>query len=163
MELREMIEKGERETGGTKQLALALGIARNSVTNAKAGQRGLPLPACFKLADLIGVPRDTVTAASALVTEKDEAIRAYLSPFAQNLGRAAALVMTIAGIVGFSVTPKNAEAATSAAFGDNAEVTTSTYKPIPAKIAEIKTLYYVKSSSKTLAAATDQSEVKNLG
>lgn len=131
MELRDYIAMGEEAAGGTAKLALQLGVVRNSVTNAKAHQRGLPLPACFKLADLIGVPRDTVAAASALATEKDEAIRAYLRPFAQNLGRAAALVMTIAGIVSFSLTTENAKAATSAAYSDTSKVTSSSYSNLP--------------------------------
>ena|ERR1035437_10098947 len=106
MELRDYIEKGERITGSRAALCQALGLAHPSnLTNAKAGQRGLPLAACWKLAELISESRDAVTAASALITEKDEEVRNYLRPFvhaarhAQHLMIGALAVTTAAALV----------------------------------------------------------------
>lgn len=99
MELRDYIEEGEEKVGGRVALSLFLGLAHpNNISNAKSGQRGLPLAACYKLADLIGAKRDAVAAASALVTEKDEEIRAYLRPFAQVVRHVQHLM--IAGLAG---------------------------------------------------------------
>lgn len=83
MDLRDFLILGEQKCGGRTELAHALAQQPNAITDAKRGARGLPLAACYKLADLIGAQRDAVAAASALVTEKDEGVRAYLRPFAQ--------------------------------------------------------------------------------
>lgn len=135
MELRDYIAMGEEAAGGNTKLALHLGIARNSVTNAKAHQRGLPLPVCFKLADLIGVPRDTVAAASALVTEKDEKVREYLRPFAQNVSRAAGVFMTIACGVMFWTAPGEAKAQANSAIPEGLAHFNCDKAPSPAPLA----------------------------
>lgn len=83
MELHDYIEEGERETGSGKKLAELLGLQPQALTAAKYGRRGLPLVSCYKLADLVGAPRDAVAAAAALNTEKDEEVRAYLRPIVQ--------------------------------------------------------------------------------
>lgn len=84
MELRDYIEEGERLVGGRTALAKALGLPyASNLTNAKGGQRGLPVAACWKLAEIIGEAKETVTAASLLITEKDEGVREYLRPFVQ--------------------------------------------------------------------------------
>lgn len=84
MELREYIEAGEKIAGGRKELAAKLGLTQpNNLTDAKRGARGLPLVACYKLAELIDARPEAVAAASALVTEKDEGARDYLRPFVQ--------------------------------------------------------------------------------
>lgn len=104
MELRDYIEQGEKAAGGRIALAETLGLPHaNNITNAKSGQRGLPLAACYKLADLIGERRDAIAAASALVTEKDESVRNYLRPFVQ-MGRLAhpmiaPVVMTLSALI----------------------------------------------------------------
>lgn len=109
MELREYIEEGEKKAGGRIALANYLRLPHpNNISNAKSGQRGLPLAACYKLADLIGVPRDSVAAASALVTEKDEEVRAYLLPFVQAARHAQHLTIAItAGAIAFSLAIEN--------------------------------------------------------
>lgn len=86
MELRDYIEEGQKKAGGVKQLAATIGVATTSIPDAKAGRRGLPLVACYKLAELIDAKPESVAAASALVTEKDESAREYLRPFVQ-MGR----------------------------------------------------------------------------
>lgn len=86
MDLRDYIEAGQKATGGVKQLAEKIAVLPNNITNAKRGERGLPLAACYKLAELINARPEAVAAASALVTEKDESTRAYLRPFVQ-MGR----------------------------------------------------------------------------
>ncbi len=86
MELRDYLEEGQRAAGSVKALAKIIGIHGNSIADAKAGRRGLPLVACYKLADLIDEKKESIAAASALVTEKDESAREYLRPFVQ-MGR----------------------------------------------------------------------------
>lgn len=83
MDLRDYIELGEDAAGSGKELAEKIGVQPQNLTNAKRGQRGLPLASCYKLADLVGAPRDAVAAAAALNTEKDEEVRAYLRPIVQ--------------------------------------------------------------------------------
>jgi len=109
MELRDYIEEGEALVGSAKELSRHLGLAHATyITNAKGGQRGLPLAACYKLADLIGAKRDAVAAASALVTEKDEEVRAYLIPFVQAARFAQHLTIAgIAGAIAFSLVVEN--------------------------------------------------------
>ena len=109
MELRDYIEQGELVAGGAKELTKLLGLPYPSnLSNAKSGQRGLPLAACWKLAELIGESRDAVTAASALNTEKDEVTRAYLRPFAQAARHAQHLTIAIlAGMTAVSLVFEN--------------------------------------------------------
>ena len=81
MELGQLIELGYGVTKSHTDLANLLGVARNSLTDAKAGRRGLPSFACFRLADLIGIDAKAVIAASELVTEKNPEKRAVFAPF----------------------------------------------------------------------------------
>lgn len=81
MELRNFIEAGEEKVGGRKPLALILEQAPNAITNAKANRQGLPNYACVKLAELLGVERIEVIAASELVTEKNPERREVWLPF----------------------------------------------------------------------------------
>lgn len=90
MELREMIEAAAKLAGDQKQLAKVIGLHPGVLTEAKAGRRGLPEVACGKLAEILGIDRWTVIAASALVTEKNPEKRAYLAPFVRELPRKAA-------------------------------------------------------------------------
>lgn len=89
MELKTYIAKGIDAAGSLTALAEKIGMARQALTAANAGHRGLPPVACGKLADLVGVDRWDVVAASEILTEKDEAKRRYLLPFvlatAQNV------------------------------------------------------------------------------
>lgn len=109
MELRDYIEEGEVKVGGRTPLAAYLGLAHaNHLTNAKRGQRGLPNFACRKLAELLEVPLDTIIAASELVTEKDEEIRAYWRPFVQTARHAQHLTIAIiAGMTAFMLVAEN--------------------------------------------------------
>ena len=83
MELRNYIEAGIEKCGSVISLAKQLGQHETTITNAKAHRRGLPNYACVVLADLIGVERIEVIAASELVTEKHEERRAVWLPFVQ--------------------------------------------------------------------------------
>lgn len=101
MQLREMIETGADKAGSQANLSKVIGITPDVLTHAKSGKRGLPAEACGKLADLIGVDRWTVLAASNLITEKNEEKRAYWAPFVLNgisslATAAAALLLTSA-------------------------------------------------------------------
>lgn len=108
MEFRDYIEEGIAKCGTATALAKELGQDATVVRNAKAHRRGLPLAACYKLADLIGAPRDAVAAASALVTEKDEGIRAYLRPFVQTAVHVQHLsIAAIAGTIALTLALEN--------------------------------------------------------
>lgn len=84
MQLRQMIEAGSIKAGNQELLAKAIGTSGKHITEAKAGRRGLPAFACFKLAELIEVDVQKVIAASELVTEKNEDKRAFFAPFVLN-------------------------------------------------------------------------------
>ena len=108
MEFRDYLIAGEQAAGGREELAAILKQQPNAITDAKAGRRGLPLVACWKLAELIGESKEAVTAASALNTEKDEEVRAYLRPFAQAARHAQHLTIAIlAGATAFSLAIEN--------------------------------------------------------
>lgn len=112
MELRDYINLGIDRTGGIQQLADHLGVARQSVTNAKAHQRGLPNDACFKLAELLGADIRGVIAASELATERKEDKRAFWRPFVSgtDYARIAGYALILSIVTNF-VTPSTAEAA----------------------------------------------------
>jgi plasmid maintenance system antidote protein VapI len=101
MHLNELINLASQKAGSQTNLAKVIGVHPNVVSEAKANKRGLPAEACGKLADLIGVDRWTVLAASNLITEKNEEKRAYWAPFVLNgisafATAAAALLLTSA-------------------------------------------------------------------
>ena len=70
MELKDYIEAGIATCGTAVELAKLLGQNPTTVRDAKGQRKGLPAYACAKLADLLGVDRLEVIAASELVTEK---------------------------------------------------------------------------------------------
>lgn len=107
MDLRELIELGNKKAGEQKALADFLGLAPTQLTDAKAGRRGLPDFACFRLAKLLEMNPAIVTAASALATEKDEERRKVFYPFV--MGRAAAIALATA-LIGTAAVPENAQA-----------------------------------------------------
>jgi len=84
MDLRDLIEQGNRAAGTQVLLADAIGVSSMMITNAKAGRAGLPGFACVRLAKLIGAEPMAVIAASELNTEKKEERRAEWLPFVQN-------------------------------------------------------------------------------
>lgn len=112
MTLRDYIEKGILQKGGVQQLADALGIARQHITNAKAHARGLPTDTCIKLARMIEADPIAVIAASELATEKKAEKREFWLSFANPAKAARVAGMVIFwGIVTNFVTPSPAEAA----------------------------------------------------
>lgn len=104
MELSELIERGVRVTGSRTHLAEALDLRPNQITDAK--RKGLPIAACFQLAELIGANPAEVIAASELVTEKKPERRAILATYAQH----AICIALSAGVI-LTATPSPANAA----------------------------------------------------
>jgi hypothetical protein len=96
MELREMIEAAAKVSGDQKKLAKAIGTQAGAITEAKAGRRGLPTLACYKLAAILELDPAVVVAASELVTEKNPEKRAVFAPFVHELPRKAAAWMMAA-------------------------------------------------------------------
>lgn len=90
MELREMIEAAAKISGDQKKLAKEIGLSPNNITEAKAGRRGLPTSACYKLGAILDLDPAAVVAASELVTEKNPEKRAVFAPFVRELPRKAA-------------------------------------------------------------------------
>jgi hypothetical protein len=127
MELREIIEQAAHKLGKQRKVAEIIGVHPDVLTAAKAGRRGLPEVACGKLAEILGIDRWTVIAASALVTEKNPEKRAYLAPFVQTLPRkAAAWVMGIASAATIGTT-----APTDAIANDTLKVSSPAPQPAP--------------------------------
>ncbi len=104
MELKEIIENAEKAAGSQKELGLRIGQSPSALRSAKAGIIGLPTYACVMVADLIGMDRIAVIAASELVTEKKEERRRIWHPFVSH---AAAVIM---GVVILNMTPTPANA-----------------------------------------------------
>lgn len=88
MELRDYIAAGIEKCGTAVSLAKLLDQNPTVIGNAKAHQRGLPVYACIKLAELIDAEPLEIIAASELVTEKREDRKAVFRPFVQ-MGRLA--------------------------------------------------------------------------
>jgi len=113
MELRDYIEAGKLKTGTLEELAKQLGMDRPNLSSAKAHRRGIPAYAISKLASILEIDPQVITAASELVTERNEEKRSYWLPFvtnAQNFGKMASYAL-ITGIVTNFVTSTPAEAA----------------------------------------------------
>ncbi len=107
MTIKELIERAATKAGDQKNLAKVIGVGANTLTDAKAGRRGLPDFACYKLAALLEIDPAQVVAASALVTEKDPEKRAVFLPFVN--GRQAAGI-AIAALIGSTAPMQDAYA-----------------------------------------------------
>lgn len=107
MDMRELIEAGSKKAGEQKALARFLRLAPTVLADAKAGRRGIPAPACFMLAQYLGIDPARVIAASELVTEKNEERRKVFYPFV--MGRAAMIFATTA-LVGTIALPSDCQA-----------------------------------------------------
>lgn len=101
MNFKEMIERGEKLSGGRPQLAKILDIDPNSVSDAKNGRRGMPDKACVKLAEIIGTEVKEVLKAKNLALGKDV-------DFWKNYGRAATVALIACNLI---LTPTPSEAA----------------------------------------------------
>ena len=108
MDMRELIEAGNEKAGEQKALAALLGINPIDLAQAKAGRRKLPAPACFILAQYIGIDPARVIAASELVTEKNEERRKVFYPFV--IGRAA-IILASTAIIAATALPSESQAA----------------------------------------------------
>lgn len=107
MEMRELIEAGYREAGSHTELADALGIPRNMLTDVKGNRKKMPDYACFALAKLLHIDPAIVIAASNLVTEKNEERRKVFYPFV--MGKAASFA-AIAVLLGTTALPSDSHA-----------------------------------------------------
>jgi hypothetical protein len=101
MNLKQIIERAEKATGSQKELALQLGQSASRLRDAKSGRCGLPNYACVMIADMIGVDRTTVIAASELVTEKKKERREVW----QAIMKHAAVLFFFGVILNMSLTP----------------------------------------------------------
>lgn len=112
MELRDYIEIGIKKFGSVQALADAIGLDRSSLSLAKSHKRGIPAYGIAKLSEVLAIDPKIITAASELVTERNEAKRAYWLPFvtnAPNMTQLAkfALILTVVGSIA-SPTPSEA-------------------------------------------------------
>lgn len=118
MQLKDYIEEGAKKAGSLTALGLLLGMSQPNLSHCKAMKKALPAKAVVQLADYIGADLKAVIAANELVTEKDEAKRAFWFPFVEN-ARAAGIALALAIVTNF-VTPSPAEAGqTVSACGSN--------------------------------------------
>ena len=107
-----IIEQGSTIAGDQKQLEAKLGLARGNISDVKAGRRGLPTDACFKLADMTGADLARVIASSEAITAKKPEEVKYWKKKLNEFERLAAvylLALTV-GVISF-VTPSPAKAA----------------------------------------------------
>ena len=125
MDIRELIEKGNAVAGTQARLAEALGVRTQALADTKAGRQGLPDYACFRLAAILAIDPATVTAASALVTEKNEERRKVFYPFV--MGKAATIAACTLALVILEMTPIDAQAALLLATDNSAIVIMSTW------------------------------------
>jgi len=107
MDMRELIELGNKKAGEQKALAALLHLAPTVLADAKAGRRGIPAPSCFLLAEYLGIDPARVIAASELVTEKNEERRKVFYPFV--MGRAA-MIATMSALIGATALPPESHA-----------------------------------------------------
>lgn len=77
MDMSAYLLRGIEKTGSRAALADALGLRPNQITDAK--RKGLPVAACFQLAEITGDHPAHIIAASALVTETRPDRRAVLN------------------------------------------------------------------------------------
>lgn len=113
MELRDYIEEGKLKFGTLDALAHELGMPRPNLSDAKAHRRGIPAYGIAKLSEILDIDPQVITAASELVTERNEAKRAYWLPFVTNpaeLARHAIYALTL-GFAVNAATPTPSEAA----------------------------------------------------
>ena len=108
MLMRDYIEQGAKKAGSLTALGKELGLVQQSISAAKDHKRPLPVKAVVQLADYIGADLKSVIAANELVTEKDEAKRAFWTPFVQH-AKAATIVLGLLVVTG-AVTPSPAQA-----------------------------------------------------
>lgn len=108
MLMKDYIEQGARKAGSLTALGNMLQMSQPNISHAKAMKTKLPAQAVVQLADYIDADLKAVIAANELVTEKDEAKRAFWSPFVDH-ARAATIVL-ISGLVIIATTPSPAEA-----------------------------------------------------
>lgn len=107
--LKNYIEEGAKKAGSLTALGRMLGISQPDMSNAKAEKKPIPVKACVQLAEFIEADLKAVIAANELVTEKDEAKRAFWTPFVQH-AKAASIALEFSLVTNF-VTPSPAQAA----------------------------------------------------
>lgn len=109
MQLRDYIEEGAKKAGSLTALGRQLGISQPDMSNAKAMKKPLPVKAIVQMADYIGADLKAVIAANELVTEKDEAKRAFWSPFVEH-AKAASFAAVLALVTNFATpSPANTD------------------------------------------------------
>lgn len=108
MQLKDYIEEGAKKAGSLTALGLMLGMSQPHISACKGHRRPLTVKAAVQLADYIGADLKAVIAANELVTEKDEAKRAFWFPFVER-AKAAGIALGLAIVTNF-VTPSPAEA-----------------------------------------------------
>jgi len=137
MNLRDMIEEATKRHEDQKAMAKVIGVHPDVLTSAKAGRRGLPVAACYKLAAILGIDEKIVVAASELVTEKNPEKRAVFAPFVLDLPRKAAtwLIASAAAATIGTAAPTNAEAASVDTF----KVSSPAPQPAPLQGSQVYT------------------------
>lgn len=97
------------------ELARTLGVSKQAVSRYYLGERAPDEFACLKIAEILGMPLDTVIATVKAESEKDETRRAVWEDYMKRLGGiAASVLVTLCVTVTMLVTstPANASAPT---------------------------------------------------
>jgi len=107
--LTKLLKESSEKKGGDKELAASLGVSRTTISDVRGQRRGLPLEACYKLAEMTGADLARVIAASEAITaKKPEEVKFWKKKLIE-LERLAACV-AVATVANF-VTPSPAQAA----------------------------------------------------
>lgn len=106
--LNRTIEEGAKIAGDQKQLEATLGLARGYITEVKAGRRGLPTEACFKLAEMTGADLARMIASSEAITAKKPEKVAYWKKKLVELESLAACLIVACVISVVTPTPSQA-------------------------------------------------------
>lgn len=106
--LTKIMETGAAIAGDQKQLESVLELARGTITEVKKGRRGLPLEACYKLADMTGADLVRLIAENEAITAKAEKAEFWKKKLRELEAVAAVLILSSVTTV---VTPSPAKAA----------------------------------------------------
>ncbi len=105
--LTKILGTGTSKAGGVALLEDAIGVPRKTVSMVKSGSRGLPLEACYKLADLTGADLVRLIAENEAITAKAEKAEFWRKKLKELEAVAAVWIFALVTTV---VTPSPAEA-----------------------------------------------------
>lgn len=102
----EKIEEAAEKAGGKAELAKNLEISRTVISDVLGSRRGLPLDACYKLADMTGANLARIVAENEAITAKKEKAEFWKKKLMEFEKLAACILVGV--ILNMSPTPSQA-------------------------------------------------------